>query len=78
MVPLSLFDTARRHWTWLRGASERLCQFSWEVRLHRAKKNEGSCTPSLGCYTHPTGQSLNWMRMCDPRASLDSERVIVV
>jgi hypothetical protein len=24
-------------------------QFSRETRLHRAKKNEGSCTPSLGC-----------------------------
>jgi len=30
MLPLSLFDTVRRHWTWLRGASERLCQFSPE------------------------------------------------
>jgi len=61
LVPLSLFATARRHWTWLRGAIERLCQFSREARLHRAKKNEGSCTPSLGCYsahwpvTHSSG-----------------------
>jgi len=44
-VPLSLFATARRHWTWLRGAIERHCQFSREARLHRAKKNEGPCTP---------------------------------
>jgi len=34
----------------MRGASERLCQFSREARLHRAKTNEGSCAPSLGCY----------------------------
>ena len=63
MVPLSLFATARRHWTWLRGASERLCQFSLGGRLHRAKNNEGSCTPSWAI-SQPTGQSLKWMRVC--------------
>jgi hypothetical protein len=36
MVLSSLFATGRRHWTWLRGVSERLCQFSREARLHRA------------------------------------------
>ena len=48
------------------GASERLCQFSPEARLHRSKKNEGSCTPSLGCYTQPhwPSHSLKWMRVC--------------
>ena len=50
-MPLILFATARGHWTWLRGAIERHCQFSRESRLHRAKKNEGSCTPSLGYYS---------------------------
>ena len=64
MVPLSLFATVRRHWTWLRGASVRLCQFSREARLHRAKKNEGSCTPSWAVFTQTTGQSLKWMRVC--------------
>ena len=49
MVLLILFATARRHWTWLCGAIERLSQFSREACLHRAKKNEGSCTLSLGC-----------------------------
>jgi hypothetical protein len=53
MVPLSLFTTVRRHWTWLRVASELLCQFSGEARLHQVKKNEGSCTPSLGCLLSP-------------------------
>ena len=56
MVPLSLFATARRHWTWLRGASERLCQFSREARLHRAKKMKG-LAPHPGLITQPTGQS---------------------
>ena len=51
MVPLSLFATARRHWTWLRGAIERLCQFSREASLHKSKKNEGSCTPSWAVYS---------------------------
>jgi len=50
MVPLSLFATDRRHYTWLRRMSERLCQFSREARLHRVEKNGGSCTPSLDCY----------------------------
>jgi len=52
-VPLSLFATARRHWTWLRGVIERHCQFSREARLHWAKFNEGSCTPSLGYLLSP-------------------------
>ena len=43
-MPLSLFATARRHWTWPRGAIERHRQFSREARLHRAKKNEGQRT----------------------------------
>jgi hypothetical protein len=50
LVPLCLFATARRHWTWLRGVIEQHCQFSREARLHRATKN-GSCTPSLP-YVH--------------------------
>jgi len=62
LVPLILFATARRHWSWLCDAIERHCQFSREACLHRAKKNEGSCTPSLGYYysahwqvTHSSG-----------------------
>jgi hypothetical protein len=46
--------TARRHWAWLRDVIERHCQFSREARLHLSKKNEGSCTQSLGYY------SANW------------------
>jgi len=65
MVLLSLFVTARRHWTWLRGASERLCPFSREARLHRAKTNEGSCTPSLGYLLSPlASHTLKWMHVC--------------
>jgi len=64
MVPLSLLVTARRHWTWLRGASERLCQFSREARLHRAKKNEGLAPHPWAVILSPTGQSLRWMRVC--------------
>ena len=35
--------------SWLHSAREQLGQFSREACLHRVKKNEGSCTPSLGC-----------------------------
>ena len=64
MLPLSLLVTARRHWTWLRGASERLCQFSREAGLHRAKKNEGLAPHPWAVILSPTGQSLRWMRVC--------------
>ena len=53
------------HWgAWLRGAIERHCQFSREARLHRAKKKEGSYTPSLGYYTQPTGKSHTQVDAC--------------
>jgi hypothetical protein len=39
MVPLSLFATARRHWTWLRSASERLCQFTLGSKISATTSN---------------------------------------
>ena len=36
------------------------CKFSREARLHRAKENEGSCTPSLVYYT--ISQDVNPLR----------------
>jgi hypothetical protein len=62
-VPLSLFATARRHWAWLRDAIERHCQFSGRPVYTGLKKNEGSCTPSLG-YTQPTGKSHTQVDAC--------------
>ncbi len=57
-MPLSQFATARRHWAWLCGAIERHCQFSGRPVYTGIKKNEGSCTPSLGYYTQPTRESV--------------------
>ena len=50
---------------WLRVSIERHCQFSREASLHRAKKNEGSCTPSLGYLLSPlASHTLKWMHVC--------------
>ena len=36
-MQLSLFDTTRRHWTWLRGAIERHCQRAHELSTPNRK-----------------------------------------
>jgi hypothetical protein len=53
MVPLSLFATARRHWTWLRSMSSTLPVLSWRP-VYTGLKSDW-----------PTGQSLKWMRECE-------------
>ena len=63
MVPLSLFATDRRHYTWLRRMSEQLCQFSREAVYTGLKKMEG-LAPHPWTVMQPTGQSFKWMREC--------------
>ena len=55
-MPWSLFTTARRHWTWLRGAIEQHCQFSREARL------ETDCQGRLRLHSDNRPATEKWRR----------------
>ena len=60
MVPLSLFATARRHWTWLRSASERPSHFVSDLASSLGSPVCTGPNKMKGLAPHPWTGSAHW------------------